>query len=68
MTLKEWIKESSEYAVKKQWLKSINKEFDRYYKYNSQTRRQKHIVFGMVERYNELYPTDKIDIEVKYDE
>lgn len=59
----ELIKEWFELTVKQNWLKHIDRAVDKYNKLKRKTDIQNHVVHKLVERYNELYPNDMIDIK-----
>lgn len=54
------LKERIELEIRFLWLKRINKEVDRYNKYNQKARILARTVHDLIRRYNELYPDDKI--------
>lgn len=56
--MKELLKQSFELWCKKQWLKSIDKEIDRYNHLYHKTKRQHHILSATINRYNEIYGED----------
>ena len=56
--MKELLKQSFELWCKKRWLKSIDKEIDRYNHFYQKTKRQHHILGAMINRYNEIYGED----------
>lgn len=59
--LTDLLKESFDLFVRENWLKTINKEIDRYNKYNQKAKMSAHAVHELIRRYNELYPNDKIE-------
>lgn len=61
----ELIKEWFELAAKRNWLKHIDREVDKYNKLNQKARVQAHVVHKLVERYNEIYPSDEIKLNQK---
>ena len=54
----ELLKRSFELFVKKRWLKTIDKECDKYNKIKSKLSRQQYIVNALLERYKEIYGED----------
>ena len=56
--IREWL----ELWAKQNWLKHINRAADKYNRLNQKARVQAYIVHALVERYNELYPSDKIEV------
>ncbi len=54
--LAEWF----ELLAKQNWLKHINRSADKYNRLNEKARTQAYVTRKLVERYNELYPNDKI--------
>lgn len=56
--MKELLKEYFELWCKKRWLKSIDKEIDRYNHLYQKTMRQHNILSTMINRYNEIYGED----------
>lgn len=59
--MNELIKKWFELIVKQNWLKTIDREVDKYNKLKRKMDIQNHVVHKLVERYNELYPNDMID-------
>lgn len=59
----ELIKEWFEIIAKKNWLRIIDKEFDRYRVLYSKAKIQANTVNALVDKYNELYPDDKLDVK-----
>ena len=51
-----------ELLVKQNWLRHINREADKYNRLNQKANTQAYVVQKLVERYNELYPSDKIAV------
>lgn len=58
----ELIKEWFEIIKKKNWLRIINKEYDRYRMIYSKAKIQANVVNTLVDKYNELYPDDKLNV------
>ena len=56
--IREWL----ELLVKQNWLRHINREADKYNRLNQKANTQAYVVQKLVERYNELYPSDKIAV------
>lgn len=56
--MKELLKEKFELFCKRNWLKTIDKECDKYHKLKSKLNRQQYIVNALIKRYNELYCED----------
>ena len=56
--MKELLKQYFELCCKKRWLKAIDKEVDRYNNLYNKTKRQRHILSTMINRYNEIYGED----------
>ena len=54
----ELIKQSFELFVKYRWLKTIDKECDKYNKIKSKLFRQQYVVIALLERYKEIYGED----------
>lgn len=54
----ELLKRSFELFVKKRWLKTIDKECDKYNKIKSKLSRQQYVVNALLERYKEIYGED----------
>lgn len=61
----ELIKEWLELTVKQNWMKTIDREVDKYNKLKRKMDVQNHVVHKLVEKYNELYPNDMIDTKVE---
>lgn len=53
--MKELIKETFEIMVKLRWLKTIDKEVDKYNKLNNKANRQAAVVNELVKKYNSIY-------------
>lgn len=56
--MKNLLKESFELFCKKNWLRTIDKECDKYNKLKSKLNRQQYVVNALIERYKELYSED----------
>jgi hypothetical protein len=56
--MKNLLKESFELFCKKNWLKTIDKECDKYNKLKVKLNRQQYVVNALVKRYAELYGED----------
>ena len=54
----ELLKHTFELFVKKRWLKTIDKEIEKYNKIKSKLFRQQHVVNSLLERYKESYGED----------
>ena len=54
----ELLKRSFELFVKKKWLKTIDKECDKYNKLKSKLSRQQYVVNSLLEEYNKIYGED----------
>ena len=54
----ELLKRTFELFVKKRWLKTIDKECDKYNKIKSKLWRQQYVVNALLERYKEIYGED----------
>ena len=52
------LKRTFELLVKKRWLKTIDKECDKYNKIKSKLSRQQYVVNALLERYKEIYGED----------
>lgn len=65
--LTDLIKRSFDLFCRKNWLRTIYKEVDKYNKINAKLKRQAVIVHALVDRYNELYPNDALKKEKKDD-
>ena len=61
----ELIRELFELWIKKNWLKHINRMANKYNRLNQKAREQANVVHNLVERYNEIYPGDKIEARRK---
>ena len=56
--MKKLFKESFELFCKNNWLKTIDREYDKYNKLKSKLNRQQYVVNALVKRYKELYGED----------
>lgn len=56
--LKRLIKESFDLWIKMRWLKMIDKEADKYLKYQQKVARQQSVVNALIKRYKEIYGED----------
>ena len=56
------IREWFELWAKQNWLKHIDRATDKYNKLKRKTEVQANVVHKLVERYNELYPGDKLAV------
>lgn len=56
--MKALLKESFELFVKMRWLKTINKEADKYKKLTEKSNRQLYVVNALLKRYHEIYGED----------
>ena len=54
----ELLKQSFELFVKKRWLKTIDKECDKYNKIKSKLSRQQYVVNSLLEEYKKIYSED----------
>lgn len=52
------LKKSFELFVKMRWLKTINKETDKYKKLTEKSNRQLYVVNALLKRYHEIYGED----------
>ena len=57
------LKRSFDLLVKNHWLKVIDKECDKYIKLHHKLREQKYIVYGLADRYKEIYGVDLLNPE-----
>ena len=55
------IREFFELWAKQNWLKHIDRAVDKYNRLDRDAKVQAHVVHKLVERYNEIYPGDKIE-------
>lgn len=51
-----------ELLARQNWLRCINRAADKYNRLNQKANTQAYVVHKLVERYNELYPGDKIAV------
>lgn len=58
--MKNLIKRSFDVYVKMRWLKTIDKETDKYNKIEAKRKRQAYVVHSLWKRYNELYSNEKL--------
>ncbi len=58
MHMKKLLKESFELFCKNNWLRTIDKEYDKYNKLKSKLNRQQYVVNALIKRYKELYDED----------
>lgn len=56
----ELIKRSFELWMKKRWLKTIDKEADKYNKLSAKLKRQQYIVNDLLKKYNQIYSPDEL--------
>lgn len=56
--MKKLLKESFELFCKKNWLRTIDKECDKYNKLKSKLNRQQYVMNALLKRYKELYGED----------
>lgn len=56
--IREWL----EFWVKRNWLKHIDRAIDKHNRLDRETKAQAYVVHELVKRYNELYPSDKIEV------
>ena len=56
--MKNLLKESFDLFCKNNWLKTIDRECDKYNKLKSKLNRQQYVVNALAERYKELYGED----------
>lgn len=61
------IREWFELWAKQNWLRHIDRASDKYNRLNRKAKVQAYVVHKLVERYNELYPGDKIEVRRKKD-
>lgn len=61
--MKELLKEWFELFVKMRWMKTIDRTHDRYMKLKRKADREAHAIRKLIERFNELYPDDKLTIK-----
>lgn len=56
--MRKLLKQNFDLFIKKRWLKTIDKECDKYIKLTKKSNRQLHIVNALLKRYQELYGED----------
>ncbi len=56
--MRELLKRRFELFVKMRWLKTINKETDKYKKLTEKSNRQLYVVNALLKRYHEIYGED----------
>ena len=56
--MRELLKKEFELFVKMRWLKTIDKETDKYKKLKSKSNRQLYVVNALLKKYNEIYGED----------
>ena len=56
--LRELLKRSADLFVKMRWLKTINKETDKYKKLEEKSNRQLYVLNALLKRYHEIYGED----------
>ena len=56
------IREWREFWVKRNWLKHIDRAIDKHNRLDRETKAQAYVVHELLKRYNELYPSDKIEV------
>ena len=56
--LRELLKQSADLFVKMRWLKTINKETDKYKKLEEKSNRQLYVLNALLKRYHEIYGED----------
>lgn len=61
--MKELLKEWLELSAKMHWLKTIDRTHARYMKLKKKADREAHAIRKLIERFNELYPDDKLRIK-----
>lgn len=58
----ELIREWFELTAKKNWLKTIDRAVNKYNRLRQEATAQSYIVRKLLDKYNDLYPSDKIKI------
>ena len=58
VVFREWL----EFWVKRNWLKHIDRAIDKHNRLDRETKAQAYVVHELLKRYNELYPSDKIEV------
>ena len=56
--IREWL----EFWVKRNWLKHIDRAIDKHNRLDRETKAQAYVVHELLKRYNELCPSDKIEV------
>lgn len=56
--LRELLKQRFDLFVRMRWLKTINKETDKYKKLEEKSNRQLHVLNALIKRYHEIYGED----------
>ena len=56
--IREWL----EFWVKRNWLKHIDRAIDKHNRLDRETKAQAYVIHELLKRYNELYPSDKIEV------
>ena len=56
--IREWL----EFWVKRNWLKHIDRAIDKHNRLDRETKAQAYVVHELLKRYNELHPSDKIEV------
>lgn len=56
--IREWL----EFWAKRNWLKHIDRAIDKHNRLDRETKAQAYVVHELLKRYNELYPSDKIEV------
>ena len=56
--IREWL----EFWVERNWLKHIDRAIDKHNRLDRETKAQAYVVHELLKRYNELYPSDKIEV------
>ena len=56
--IREWL----EFWVKRNWLKHIDRAIDKHNRLDRETKAQAYVVHELLKRYNEIYPSDKIEV------
>ena len=56
--IREWL----EFWVKRNWLKHNDRAIDKHNRLDRETKAQAYVVHELLKRYNELYPSDKIEV------
>ena len=53
------VKQSFEFSVRKRWLKTIDKELDKYNKLKGKCDHQMHVISILLKEYDKLYGTNR---------